>query len=104
MTLEPGARIGPYELISIIGEGGMGVVYHALDSRLRRSLALKFLPRDLTRDATAKARFIQEAQTASALDHPNICSIYDIGETDDGQLYLAMAYYEGGDLVAVRCG
>ncbi len=98
MTLEPGARIGPYELISIIGEGGMGVVYHALDTRLRRSLALKFLPRDLTRDTTAKARFIQEAQAASALDHPNICSIYDIGETDDGQLYLAMAYYEGGTL------
>ena len=98
MKLEPGASIGSYELISVIGEGGMGVVYHALDTRLRRSLALKFLPRDLTRDETAKARFVQEAQAASALDHPNIYTIYDIGETDDGQLYLAMAFYEGGTL------
>jgi Tol biopolymer transport system component len=98
MRLEPGERIGPYELISVIGEGGMGVVYHALDIRLRRSVALKFLPRAATRDDTAKARFVHEAQAASALDHPNIYTIYDIGETDAGQMYLAMAFYEGGTL------
>ncbi|MAG69633.1 MAG: hypothetical protein CL471_04940 [Acidobacteria bacterium] len=76
----------------------MGVVYHALDIRLRRSVALKFLPRVATRDDTAKARFVHEAQAASALDHPNTYTIYDIGETDAGQMYLAMAFYEGGRL------
>ena len=76
----------------------MGVVYTAQDPRLKRQVAIKVLPSDLTRDDTAKQRFLQEAKAASALDHPNICTIYEINETDDGQLYLVMAYYEGETL------
>ena len=75
-----------------------GVVYTAQDPRLKRQVAIKLLTPDLTRDETAKQRFLQEAQAASALDHPNICTIYEINETDDGQLYLVMAYYEGETL------
>ena len=76
----------------------MGVVYLAQDPRLKRLVAIKLLPPDLTRDETAKQRFQQEAQAASALDHPNICTIFEINETADGQLYLVMAHYEGETL------
>ena len=76
----------------------MGVVYEATDPRLKRTVAIKLLRPDLTRDETAKQRFLQEAQAASALDHPNICTIHEINETDDGQLYLVMAHYEGETL------
>ena len=76
----------------------MGVVYTAQDPRLKRQVAIKLLTPDLTRDETAKQRFLQEAQAASALDHPNICTIFEINETEDGQLYLVMAYYEGETL------
>ena len=76
----------------------MGVVYLAHDPRLDRHVAIKLLPPDLTRDETAKQRFLQEAKAASALDHPNICTIFEINETDDGQLYLVMAHYEGETL------
>ena len=76
----------------------MGIVYKATDPRLKRTVAIKLLPPDLTRDETAKQRFLQEAQAASALDHPNICTIHEINETDDGQLYLVMAHYEGETL------
>ncbi len=94
MSLTPGAQLGPYEIRSQLGQGGMGVVYLAQDPRLKRQVAIKVLPPDLTRDATAKQRFQQEAKAASALDHPNICTIYEINETADGQLYLVMAHYE----------
>ena len=76
----------------------MGEVYKAEDTRLKRHVALKFLPAKLTDDPEAKSRFIQEAQSASALDHPNICTIHEIDETEDGQLFIAMAYYEGEGL------
>jgi len=76
----------------------MGVVYEALDLKLDRSVALKFLPPDLTRDPDAKARFIHEAKAVSALDHPNVCNLHEIDETDDGQLFIAMACYEGETL------
>ena len=76
----------------------MGIVYRAHDPRLDRHVAIKLLPPDLTRDETAKQRFLQEAQAASALDHPNICSIFEINETADGQLYLVMAHYDGETL------
>jgi Tol biopolymer transport system component len=76
----------------------MGVVYRAEDSLLGRTVALKFLPPMLTPNPRAKARFLNEARAASALDHPNICTIYEVGETAEGQLYLAMAYYEGETL------
>jgi len=76
----------------------MGVVYKALDTKLNRQVALKFLPASLNEDKTAKARFIQEAQAASSLDHANICTIFEIGETDEGELFIAMAYYSGQTL------
>ena len=98
MTITPGSRLGQYEIVSLIGGGGMGLVYKAQDTRLKRLVALKLLPPELTRDKTAKERFFQEAQAASALDHPNICTIHEIDETPDGQLYLVMAYYEGETL------
>ena len=93
-------RIGCYSVTAELGHGGMGIVYTAQDPRLKRTVAIKLLPPDLTRDETAKQRFLQEAQAASALDHPNICAIYEINETDDGQLYLVMAHYEGETLQA----
>ena len=98
MSLTPGSALGPYRITAQLGHGGMGVVYTAHDPRLQRQVAIKLLTADLTRDETAKQRFLQEAQAASALDHPNICTIHEINETPDGQLYLVMAYYEGETL------
>ena len=98
MTLSPGTQLGPYQIVAQLGSGGMGVVDEARDPRLKRTVAIKLLPPDLTKDETAKQRFLQEAQAASALDHPNICTIHEINETDDGQLYLVMAHYEGETL------
>ncbi len=91
MSLSPGTTLGPYAILAELGHGGMGVVYTAHDPRLDRQVAIKILPPDLTRDDTAKQRFLQEAKAASALDHPNICNIHGINETPDGQLYLVMA-------------
>ena len=98
MSLSPGSTLGPYTIRAELGHGGMGVVYTAHDPRLDRQVAIKVLPPDLTRDETANQRFLQEAKAASALDHPNICTIFEINETPDGQLYLVMAYYEGETL------
>ena len=98
MSLPPGSTLGPYTILAELGHGGMGVVYTAQDPRLKRQVAIKLLTPDLTRDETAKQRFLQEAQAASALDHPNICTIHEINETDDGQLYLVMAFYEAETL------
>ncbi len=98
MEIGPGSTLGPYTIRAQLGKGGMGVVYTASDPRLKRQVAIKLLPPDLTRDETAKQRFLQEAQAASALDHPNICTIHEINEAADGQLYLVMAYYEGETL------
>ena len=93
-----GKTISHYRILEELGGGGMGVVYKAEDIKLKRNVALKFLPHDLTRDRTAKQRFINEAQTASSLDHPNICNIHEIDETEDGQLFICMACYEGETL------
>jgi tetratricopeptide (TPR) repeat protein len=92
-----GRELGPYRLIRPIGAGGMGVVYEAEDSRLRRRVAIKLLPPDLCRDPAAKERFLREARAASALDDPNICTVHDIGESE-GRLYIVMAFYEGETL------
>ncbi len=93
-----GKTISHYKILAKLGEGGMGVVYKAEDTRLKRFVALKFLPQALTVDALAKERFIQEAQAASALEHTNICNIHEINETEDSQLYIVMACYEGQTL------
>jgi len=89
---------GRYQVIEELGRGGMGRVYKAKDIKLKRFVALKFLPPDLTHDPEAKERFIHEAQAASALDHPNICTIHEIDETEDGQVFICMPYYEGETL------
>jgi serine/threonine protein kinase len=93
-----GQTVGHYEVISRLGAGGMGVVYLARDIRLERRVALKFLPLHLSLDEKEKIRFIREAKAASALDHPNIGTIYEIAETPDGQMFIAMSYYEGETL------
>ena len=93
-----GETVSHYRIIAEIGAGGMGVVYKAEDLRLGRLVALKFLPPQLVRDPAAKRRFFQEARTASAIDHANVCTIHDIEETTDGRVFLSMAYCDGETL------
>jgi serine/threonine protein kinase/Tfp pilus assembly protein PilF len=93
-----GKTILNYKIIEKIGGGGMGVVYKATDTKLDRTVALKFLPEHLHMDKEAEQRFISEAKAASSFDHPNICTIYDINKTEDDQLFIVMAYYEGETL------
>jgi eukaryotic-like serine/threonine-protein kinase len=93
-----GRSIGHFRVIAPLASGGMGVVYRAEDTRLRRSVALKFPLPALHVERAARDRFLREAQSAAALDHPNICSIYEAGETEDGQLFLAMPLYDGETL------
>ncbi len=89
---------GKYKIIERLGIGGMGIVFKAEDTKLKRTVALKFLSPELTQDERARERFIHEAQAASALDHPNICTIHEIDETEEGQLYIAMSFYTGESL------
>lgn len=93
-----GRTIAHYDILARIGGGGMGVVYRARDSRLGRTVALKFLPPQWSHDESARLRFMREAQAASATLHPNICTIHDIETADDGQLFIVMAFYEGPTL------
>jgi serine/threonine protein kinase len=90
-----GRTVAQYEVLARLGGGGMGVVYKARDTRLGRTVALKFLPPQWSHDEDAKQRFVREAQAASATEHRNICTIHDIVTSDDGQLFIVMAYYEG---------
>lgn len=98
-----GGRISHYQAIERLGGGGMSVVYKARDLRLERTVALKFLPPYLDADPAAKQRFLMEARAAAALDHANICTIHEIGETDEGQPYIAMTFY-AGETVKRRIG
>jgi len=94
-----GKTIAHYKILEKLGEGGMGVVYKAEDTKLKRSVALKFLPPSIS-DATTRKRFVQEAQAASSLEHPNICAIHEIDETPDGRMFIVMPCYEGESLQA----
>src|SRR5215217_1494990 len=98
MALELGSRLDAYEIVRPLGSGGMGEVWLASEVRLGRKIALKVLPADLTRDPRRVQRFKQEARAASALNHPNVCTIHAVGETGDGQQYIAMEYVEGETL------
>jgi tetratricopeptide (TPR) repeat protein/predicted Ser/Thr protein kinase len=93
-----GKSIGRYTIIEKLGEGGMGVVYKAKDTRLDRIVVLKFLPSMISINTQSKKRFIREAKTASSLDHTNICTIYEIDETEEKQIYIVMAYCQGKTL------
>ncbi|HET9795519.1 MAG TPA: serine/threonine-protein kinase, partial [Thermoanaerobaculia bacterium] len=97
MTLASGTRLGPYEILSPIGAGGMGEVYRARDARLGREVAVKTLPAEMSQSADRLGRFEQEARSASALDHPNIIAVYDIGRSGD-VVYMAMQLVEGRTL------
>jgi len=94
-----GQTISHYRILEKLGEGGMGVVYKAEDTKLKRTVALKFLSRSMS-DDKARKRFIQEAQAASSLEHPNICAIHEIDETPEGQMFIVMPCYEGESLQA----
>ena len=96
--LAAGTVVSHYEIQECLGSGGMGVVYRARDLRLGRTVALKFLPPRLSGDAHAKKRFLTEARAAAALQHANVCTVHEISETDEGQLFIAMAFVEGESL------
>src|SRR5690606_36207232 len=96
-AISPGDVVAHYEILERVG-GGMGVVYRARDLTLGRTVALKFLPPALAADAHARARLYAEARAASALDHPNVGTVYEIGEAERGGLFIALAWYDGETL------
>src|SRR5262249_45831112 len=97
MPLAPATRLGPYEILQPIGAGGMGEVYRARDTRLERAVAIKILPAHLSSDPIRKQRFEREAKTISSLNHPHICTLYDVGQ-QDGVDFLVMECVEGETL------
>src|SRR5687767_1520142 len=104
MALNPGTRLGPYEILAALGAGGMGEVYRGRDTRLERTVAIKILPPDITRDAGARERFSREARATSTLNHPNILSVFDVGH-EGGVDFLVTELIEGVTLrERVRAG
>src|SRR5712691_11506798 len=99
MPLQSGIRLGPYEILTPIGAGGMGEVYKAVDTRLNRTVAIKVLPPHFSENPEMKQRFEREAQTIAGLNHPHICTLYDVGR-QDGADFLVMEYLEGETLAA----
>ena len=96
--LAVGSRIGNYEILQMLGGGAMGEVYKAMDQRLGRVVALKLLPADLARDPSARRRFLHEAKAVASLDHPNVATLYEVGESEGGRMFLALAFCEGETL------
>ena len=99
MTLATGSKLGPYEIQSPLGAGGMGEVYRAKDTRLGRTVAIKILPQGLAETPEIRQRFEREARAISSLNHPHICALYDVGR-HEGTDYLVMEYLEGETLAA----
>src|SRR5467141_3018498 len=99
MALAPGTHLGPYEILGPLGAGGMGEVYRARDTRLDRTVAIKVLPQHLADTPEVRQRFEREARAVSALNHPHICALHDVG-SQDGTDYLVMEYLEGETLAA----
>src|SRR5499426_3077240 len=99
MPLQPGTKLGPYKILAPAGAGGMGEVYKGADTRLNRTVAIKVLPEHFSQDIEMKQRFDREAQTVAALNHPHICTLYDVGQ-QDGTEFLVMEYLEGETLAA----
>src|SRR5262245_39367098 len=99
MSLVSGSRLGPYEILDLLGAGGMGEVYRARDTRLDRTVALKVLPDSLASDEPSRARFQREAKAISSLNHPHICALYDLGRIDDTD-FLVLELLEGETLAA----
>jgi serine/threonine protein kinase len=97
MALHTGSNLGPYEILALLGAGGMGEVYKAHDTRLRRTVAVKILPAALARDPQFRERFDREAHALSQLSHPHICTLYDVGQQGETD-YLVMEYLEGETL------
>src|SRR5919202_7111002 len=97
MGIEAGTRIGKYEIQALVGEGGMGKVYRALDTELHRPAALKLLPPEFSSDERRMGRFVQEARAASALNHPNILTVYEIGRADSAR-FIATEFINGATL------
>src|SRR4026209_1000101 len=99
MTLQPGDQLGPYQILSLVGSGGMGEVYRAVDSRLERPVAINVLPHAHTRDSNARQRLAREARLVAGLSHPHICWLFDVGQ-HDGADFLVMEYLEGETLAS----
>ena len=98
MSLPAGTRLGPYEVLSLTGAGGMGEVYKARDTRLGRTVAIKILPAELSADPDRRARFEREARTIAGLTHPHICTLYDVGSSTTAPTYLVMEHLAGETL------
>src|SRR4051812_15755790 len=97
MTLAAGTRFGPYEILSLVGVGGMGEVYKGRDQRLDRTVAIKLLPADVAERADRRARFESEARAISSLSHPHICTLFDVGD-ENGRPFIVMEFLEGETL------